>query len=103
VTEQGTLTVDDKLVATTIDLKPLKKPESDSKLWIVSCLNRWNKRFPEPRFHPFIAGDDETRRNTFTLARRAWIQKGEFLSGKAHTLSGTAPHWARVQKTAHSL
>jgi hypothetical protein len=40
VTEQGTLTVDDKLIATTIGLKPLKKPQSDSKLWIVSCLNR---------------------------------------------------------------
>ncbi|MDQ0631793.1 hypothetical protein QFZ44_004465 [Pantoea agglomerans] len=40
VTEEGTLTVDDKLIATTIGLKPLKKPQSDSKLWIVSCLNR---------------------------------------------------------------
>ncbi|MGJ0480356.1 esterase-like activity of phytase family protein [Pantoea agglomerans] len=36
VTEQGTLTVDDKPVATTIGLKPLKKPESDSELWIVT-------------------------------------------------------------------
>lgn len=36
VTEQGTLTVDDKPVATTIGLKPLKKPESDSALWIVT-------------------------------------------------------------------
>ena len=36
VTEQGTLTVDDKPVATTIALKPLKKPESDSELWIVT-------------------------------------------------------------------
>jgi hypothetical protein len=40
VTEQGTLTVDDKLIATTIGQKPLKKPQSDSKLWIVSYLNR---------------------------------------------------------------
>lgn len=36
VTEQGTLTVDDKPVATTIGLKPLKKPESDSELWIIT-------------------------------------------------------------------
>ncbi|WP_146000856.1 esterase-like activity of phytase family protein [Chimaeribacter arupi] len=36
VTEQGTLTVDDKPVATTIGIKPLKKPESDSELWIVT-------------------------------------------------------------------
>ncbi|WP_160317100.1 hypothetical protein [Pantoea agglomerans] len=40
VTEQGKLTVDDKLIATTIGQKPLKKPQSDSKLWIVSYLNR---------------------------------------------------------------
>ncbi|WP_275556640.1 esterase-like activity of phytase family protein [Mixta sp. Marseille-Q2659] len=36
VTEQGTLTVDDKPVATTIGIKPLKKPESDSELWIIT-------------------------------------------------------------------
>ena len=36
VTEQGTLTVGDKPVATTIGVKPLKKPESDSELWIVT-------------------------------------------------------------------
>lgn len=36
VNEQGTLTVDDKPVATTIGLKPLEKPESDSELWIVT-------------------------------------------------------------------
>ncbi|WP_442797209.1 esterase-like activity of phytase family protein [Pantoea vagans] len=36
VTEQGTLTVDNKPVATTISLKPLKKPESDSELWIIT-------------------------------------------------------------------
>ncbi|WP_277268566.1 esterase-like activity of phytase family protein, partial [Pantoea septica] len=36
LTEQGTLTIDDKPVATTIGLKPLKKPESDSELWIVT-------------------------------------------------------------------
>ena len=36
LTEQGTLTIDDKPVATTIDLKPLKKPESDSELWIIT-------------------------------------------------------------------
>lgn len=36
VTDQETLTVDDKPVATTIGLKPLKKPEVDSELWIVT-------------------------------------------------------------------
>lgn len=36
VTEQGTLTVDEKPVATTIGIKPLKKPESDSELWIIT-------------------------------------------------------------------
>jgi hypothetical protein len=36
VTGQGTLTVDDKPVATTIGIKPLKKPESDSELWIIT-------------------------------------------------------------------
>ena len=36
LTEQGTLTVGDKPVATTIGLKLLKKPESDSELWIIT-------------------------------------------------------------------
>jgi hypothetical protein len=36
VTGQGTLTIDDKPVATTIGLKPLEKPESDSELWIIT-------------------------------------------------------------------
>ena len=34
--EQGALTVDDKPVATTIGLKPLKKPESNSELLIIT-------------------------------------------------------------------
>jgi hypothetical protein len=36
VNEQGKLTVDDKMVATTIGVKPLEKPESDSELWVVT-------------------------------------------------------------------
>ncbi|HEX4503002.1 MAG TPA: esterase-like activity of phytase family protein [Scandinavium sp.] len=36
VNEQGKLTVDDKVVATTIGVKPLEKPESDSELWVVT-------------------------------------------------------------------
>lgn len=34
--EQGKLTLDDKVVATTIGIKPLEKPESDSELWVVT-------------------------------------------------------------------
>lgn len=36
VNDQGKLTVDDKVVATTIGIKPLEKPESDSELWVVT-------------------------------------------------------------------
>jgi hypothetical protein len=36
VTELGALTIDNKPVATTIGVKPLKKPELDSELWIVT-------------------------------------------------------------------
>jgi len=36
VNDQGKLTVDDKVVATTIDIKPLEKPEADSELWVVT-------------------------------------------------------------------
>ncbi|HEY2453363.1 MAG TPA: esterase-like activity of phytase family protein [Scandinavium sp.] len=36
VNEQGKLTVDDKVVATSIGVKPLEKPESDSELWVVT-------------------------------------------------------------------
>jgi Esterase-like activity of phytase len=36
VNEQGKLTVDDKVVATTIGIKALEKPESDSELWVVT-------------------------------------------------------------------
>ena len=36
VSEQGRLTVEDKPVATTISVKPLEKPESDSELVIVT-------------------------------------------------------------------
>lgn len=36
VNQQGALTVDDKPVATTIGVKPLEKPESDSELLIVT-------------------------------------------------------------------
>lgn len=34
--EQGELTVDDKVVATSIGVKPLEKPESESELWVVT-------------------------------------------------------------------
>ena len=34
--EQGMLTVDDKPVATTIGVKPLEKPESNSELLIIT-------------------------------------------------------------------
>lgn len=34
--EKGELTVEGKPVATTIGVKPLKKPETDSELWIVT-------------------------------------------------------------------
>ena len=36
VNAQGALTLDDKPVETTLSVKPLKKPESDSELWIVT-------------------------------------------------------------------
>ncbi|MEJ5072963.1 esterase-like activity of phytase family protein [Enterobacter ludwigii] len=36
VNEQGKLTVDDQAVATTIAVKPLEKPESDSELWVIT-------------------------------------------------------------------
>jgi len=36
VNDPGKLTVDDKVVATTIDIKPLEKPEADSELWVVT-------------------------------------------------------------------
>ena len=36
VTDHGTLTIDDKPVPTTIGLKPLKKPEVDSELWVIT-------------------------------------------------------------------
>lgn len=36
VNDQGKLTVDGEAVATTIGIKPLEKPESDSELWVVS-------------------------------------------------------------------
>lgn len=36
VNEQGQLTVDDKVQATTIGIKPLEKPEADSELWVVT-------------------------------------------------------------------
>ncbi|MDX6038709.1 esterase-like activity of phytase family protein [Scandinavium lactucae] len=36
VNDQGKLTVDDKVVATTIGIKPLEKPEADSELWVVT-------------------------------------------------------------------
>ncbi|MEW5558817.1 esterase-like activity of phytase family protein [Enterobacter asburiae] len=36
VNDQGKLTVDGEGVATTIGIKPLEKPESDSELWVVT-------------------------------------------------------------------
>ncbi len=36
VNAEGKLTLDDKPVETTLSVKPLKKPESDSELWIVT-------------------------------------------------------------------
>ena len=36
VNEEGKLTLDDKPVETTLSVKPLKKPESESELWIVT-------------------------------------------------------------------
>ena len=33
---EGKLTLDDKPVETTLSVKPLEKPESDSELWIVT-------------------------------------------------------------------
>jgi len=36
VNEQGALTVEGNAVATTIGVKPLEKPESDSELWVVT-------------------------------------------------------------------
>lgn len=36
VNDQGKLTVDGEAVATTIGIKPLEKPESDSELWVVT-------------------------------------------------------------------
>lgn len=36
VNEQGKLTVDDQVVTTTIGIKPLEKPESQSELWVVT-------------------------------------------------------------------
>ncbi|MCS2160910.1 esterase-like activity of phytase family protein [Scandinavium sp. H11S7] len=36
VSGQGKLTVEDKVVATTIAVKPLEKPASDSELWVVA-------------------------------------------------------------------
>ena len=33
---QGALTIDDKPVATTLAVKPLAKPASESELWIVT-------------------------------------------------------------------
>lgn len=54
---------------------------------------------PNSLFHPV---QPDTQRLS-VLARRALIQRGEFLSGKAYTLPDASPHWARVHKTAHSL
>ena len=36
VNSQGVLTIDDKPVATTLAVKPLAKPASESELWIVT-------------------------------------------------------------------
>ncbi|MGL4726546.1 MAG: esterase-like activity of phytase family protein [Scandinavium sp.] len=36
VNDQGKLTVDDQAVATSIEIKPLEKPESQSELWVVT-------------------------------------------------------------------
>ena len=36
VNAEGKLTLDDKPVETTLSVKPLEKPESDSELWIVT-------------------------------------------------------------------
>ena len=36
VNAEGKLTLDDKQVETTLRVKPLEKPESDSELWIVT-------------------------------------------------------------------
>ena len=36
VNVEGKLTLEDKPVETTLSVKPLKKPESDSELWIVT-------------------------------------------------------------------
>ena len=49
---------------------------------------------PNSLFHPV---QPDTQRLS-VLARRALIQRGEFLSGKAHTLPDAAPHWARCRK-----
>ncbi len=36
VNAEGKLTLDNKPVETTLSVKPLKKPESDSELWIIT-------------------------------------------------------------------
>ena len=40
VNAEGKLTLDDKQVETTLRVKPLEKPESDSELWIVTLPER---------------------------------------------------------------
>jgi len=49
---------------------------------------------PNLLFHPV---QPDTQR-LYVLARRALIHRGEFLTGKAHTLPDAAPHWARCRK-----